>query len=162
VVFEAFALHGNLRAIAGGGRYDRLLADLSDGVADLPAVGFGVGDAVLLELLKECPAAKAQEEAALRANAPTQVYLVIAAEEHRPAALKLAQELRNAGWRCSFSLSAERVGKQFGAAEASGATTAVVIGAEWPLVKVKHLASRKEEEIAHPELVAWLRDQHAA
>ncbi len=162
VVFEAVSAKGGLRAIAGGGRYDRLLADLSDGGADLPAVGFGIGDAVLLELLKECPAAKAREEAALKANAPTQVYLVLATEERRSAALKLAQELRGAGWRCSFSLGAERVGKQFGAAETSGATYAVVIGAEWPMVRVKHLANRKEEEIAHPELVAWLGNQHAA
>ena len=43
VVFEAFALQGNLRAIAGGGRYDRLLADLSDGSADLlSASGWGI------------------------------------------------------------------------------------------------------------------------
>ena len=74
VVFEAFALQGNLRAIAGGGRYDRLLSDLSDGSADLPAVGFGVGDAVLLELLNETPAAKALEEEALKADAPLQIY----------------------------------------------------------------------------------------
>ena len=73
VVFEAFALQGNLRAIAGGGRYDRLLSDLSDGDVDLPAVGFGVGDAVLLELLKECAGANDQEASALKADAPVQI-----------------------------------------------------------------------------------------
>jgi histidyl-tRNA synthetase len=159
VVFEAFALQGNLRAIAGGGRYDRLLADLSDGSADLPAVGFGIGDAVLLELLKECPAAKAQEEAAIKADAPTQVYLVIAAEEQRASALSLAQQLRGAGWRVAFPLGAERVGKQFGAAEATGATHAVVIGTEWPTIKVKHLASRTEESLSQEALADWLRER---
>ncbi len=161
VVFEAFALQGNLRAIAGGGRYDRLLADLSDGAADLPAIGFGVGDAVLLELLKECPAAQAQEEAALKADAPTQVYLVIAAEEQRPAALALAQRLRTEGWRVAFPLGAERVGKQFGAAESAGATYAVVLGAEWPKVKIKRLADRHEEELAESDLLTWLGAQAA-
>lgn len=156
VVFEAFALKGNLRAIAGGGRYDRLLSDLSDGHADLPAVGFGMGDAVLLELLGECPGAKAREEAALKADAAVQLYLVIAAEEHRPEALALAQKLREAGWRVAYPLGAEKVGKQFGAAEASGASHAIVVGSEWPMLKVKRLADRHEESVPHDGLAAWL------
>lgn len=156
VVFEAFALKGNLRAIAGGGRYDRLLSDLSDGHADLPAVGFGMGDAVLLELLGECPGAKALEEAALKADAAVQLYLVIAAEGHRPEALALAQKLREAGWRVAYPLGAEKVGKQFGTAEASGATYAIVVGSEWPTLKVKRLADRHEESVPHDGLTAWL------
>lgn len=161
IVFEAFALQGTLRAIAGGGRYDRLLADLSNGSADLPAVGFGVGDAVLLELINEVPAAKVQEEAVLKADAAVQVYLVIAEEAQRPAALGLAQQLRSAGWRVAFALSGERVGKQFGAAEAAGATLAVVIGAEWPLLKVKHLATRTEEEVTQEALADFLKAKHS-
>ena len=156
VVFEAFALQGNLRAIAGGGRYDRLLADLSNGSADLPAVGFGVGDAVLLELLKETPAAKAQEEASLKADAPVQLYLVIADEAHRAEALALAQQLREAGWRVGFPLAHEKVGKQFGTAETVGASHAIVIGAEWPTLKVKRLADRHEEPVPANSLLAWL------
>jgi histidyl-tRNA synthetase len=162
IVFEAFALQGTLRAIAGGGRYDRLLADLSDEEADLPAVGFGIGDAVLLELINEVPAAKAQEEAFLKIDAPVQVYLVIALEDQRPSALGLAQSLRNNGWRVAFPLGAARVGKQFGAAEAASATYAVVIGAEWPLVKVKHLASRTEVELSQERLADWLQETHSS
>ena len=120
-------------------------------------MGFGVGDAVLLELINECPEAKKREEATLRADAPVQIYLVIAAEEQRPAALSLAQELRNAGWRVAFPLGAERVGKQFGAAEAAGASYAAVIGAEWPRIKIKRLADRHEEEVPQGELAEWLR-----
>ncbi len=162
IVFEAFALKGNLRAIAGGGRYDRLLADLSDGTADLPAVGFGVGDAVLLELIDEIPAVKAQEQAAIKADSPVQIYLVIAAEERRPESLRLAQQLRERGWRVGFPLGAERVGKQFGIAETAGASHAVVIGAEWPMVKVKRLADRHEEEVAQEALADWLKANHAS
>jgi len=51
-VFEAFDTKGELRAIAGGGRYDNLVKLISGGQADLPALGFGMGDVVLLELLK--------------------------------------------------------------------------------------------------------------
>lgn len=161
VVFEAFALRAGLRAIAGGGRYDRLLADLSDGSADLPAVGFGIGDAVLLELLPECPAAKALEEAAIKSDAPVQVYIVIADESHRPNALALAQDLRAGGWRVGFPLGGEKVGKQFGSAETLGASHAVVIGAEWPEVKVKRLADRVEHKLDHATLAVWLAGQYS-
>jgi histidyl-tRNA synthetase len=156
VVFEAFALKAGLRAIAGGGRYDRLLADLSEGAADLPAIGFGVGDAVLLELLDECPAAKAVELAALAADSPVQVYLVLADESRRAEALALAQDLRGDGWRVGYPLGSEKVGKQFGHAETLGASHAVVVGAEWPLLKVKRLADRVEDEVSKEALPAWL------
>ena len=161
VVFEAFALNGNLRAIAGGGRYDRLISDLSDGSEDLPAIGFGVGDAVLLELLNECPAAKVLEASVLKADAPVQVYLVIAAEAYRSRALALAQQLRQAGWRVGFPLRQEKVGKQFGTAEAAGASHAVVVGAEWPSVKVKRLADRHEVSVSQDSLTVWLAEELA-
>lgn len=51
IVFEAFDRKGVLRAIAGGGRYDALLETF--GGDPTPAVGFGFGDAVIVELLKE-------------------------------------------------------------------------------------------------------------
>lgn len=50
-VFEAFDRKGELRAIAGGGRYDKLLETF--GGDPTPACGFGFGDAVIVELLKE-------------------------------------------------------------------------------------------------------------
>jgi len=52
VVFEAFDRKGEFRAIAGGGRYDNLVKLISGGAVDLPALGFGMGDVVLLEFLK--------------------------------------------------------------------------------------------------------------
>jgi histidyl-tRNA synthetase len=52
VVFEVFDRAGEFRAIAGGGRYDDLLKNL--GGVDLPALGFGMGDVVLGEMLKAC------------------------------------------------------------------------------------------------------------
>src|SRR6185436_7684474 len=51
IVFELFDAQRSLRAICGGGRYDGLLKAL--GGVDLPAVGFGMGDVVLGELLKD-------------------------------------------------------------------------------------------------------------
>ena len=114
---------------------------------------------MLLELLKECAAAAAREEAFLKADAPVQIYLVVASEDHRAKALGLAQQLRSAGWRVSYSLGEERVGKQFGAAESCGASLAVVIGSEWPVLKVKRLADRHEEEVSQEDLPAWMQEK---
>ena len=52
VVFEAFDRKRDFRAVAGGGRYDNLVSLISGGRVNLPALGFGMGDVVLLELLK--------------------------------------------------------------------------------------------------------------
>ena len=61
VVFEVFDRGAKLRAIAGGGRYDNLIAQLSDGAVDLPALGFAMGDVVLGELIKEHARGRANE-----------------------------------------------------------------------------------------------------
>ncbi|XP_068473341.1 histidine--tRNA ligase, chloroplastic/mitochondrial isoform X2 [Phaseolus vulgaris] len=51
IVFEGFDREGKLRAICGGGRYDHLFSTF--GADDIAACGFGFGDAVIVELLKE-------------------------------------------------------------------------------------------------------------
>src|SRR5205823_11834018 len=56
-VFEVFDRAGKFRAIAGGGRYDKLIAQLSDGAVSMPALGFAMGDVVLGELINEIPQA---------------------------------------------------------------------------------------------------------
>ena len=58
IVFELFDRAGKFRAIAGGGRYDNLIAQLSDGAVSLPALGFAMGDVVLSELINEIPRAR--------------------------------------------------------------------------------------------------------
>jgi len=52
IVFECFDRAGTLRAIAGGGRYNRLLS-LYGSKEEIPACGFGFGDCVIVELLKD-------------------------------------------------------------------------------------------------------------
>ena len=54
IVWEAFDRRGELRAIMGGGRYDRLLELYGGDKCQIPCVGFGFGDCVIMELLKEC------------------------------------------------------------------------------------------------------------
>ena len=157
VVFEVFDRSKNERALAGGGRYDKLLSLMSDGKVDLPALGFGMGDVVLANLINDTPAAKAQLDAWLAKNAACEVYVVIAKEERRAEALALVQQLRDAGHRTDFPLTAAKVGKQFQTAEQLGARLTVLIGDEWPQVKVKTLATREETLVAACEVLAFLK-----
>jgi histidyl-tRNA synthetase len=154
VVFEVFDRGKKERALSGGGRYDRLLSLMSDGKVDLPALGFGMGDVVLLNLIEETPAAKAKMDAWCAAQHACDLYVVIAKEELRPQALALVQELRDAGKRVDFPLTPAKVGKQFQTAEQLGARLAAVVGDEWPNLKVKTLATREERQLGKAELLA--------
>jgi histidyl-tRNA synthetase len=157
VVFEVFDRSKNERALAGGGRYDKLLSLMSDGKADLPALGFGMGDVVLANLINDTPTAKAQLDAWLARERAADVYVVIAKEERRPDALALVQRLRDAGQRTDFPLTAAKIGKQFQNAEQLGARIAVLVGDEWPQVKVKVLATREETLVAADSVLTFLQ-----
>jgi histidyl-tRNA synthetase len=87
------------------------------------------------------------------------IFVVIAKEERRPAALGIVQQLRDAGLRVDFPLTAAKVGKQFQSAEQVGAGLAVLVGDEWPQVRIKTLATRQEHQIPHTELADWLRNR---
>jgi histidyl-tRNA synthetase len=156
-VFEVFDRAGKERAIAGGGRYDSLLSQMSDGRVGLPALGFGMGDVVLGNLLDEVPAARERMAAWISAQHPAEVYVVIAAEERRPEALGVVQRIRAADVRTDYALTPAKVGKQLQSAEERGAKCAVIVGNEWPVVKVKQLASREEREVPVEALAAELK-----
>src|SRR5207248_7141574 len=87
VVFEVFDRSKNERALAGGGRYDKLLSLMSDGKVDLPALGFGMGDVVLANLIEETPHAKAKMDAWIAQKHACDIFVVIAKEGRRNDAL---------------------------------------------------------------------------
>jgi histidyl-tRNA synthetase len=118
-VFELFDAKGELRAVCGGGRYDNLLESL--GGVDLPALGFGMGDVVLGELLRERGLAPPAEPA-------VDVFLAAISQEDLAEILGLARELRDAGLRAEYALSPQAVGKQLKLADSRGARVAVVVG----------------------------------
>ncbi len=156
VVFEVFDRSKNERALAGGGRYDKLLSLMSDGKVDLPALGFGMGDVVLANLIADIPAAAAKRDAWLAREHACDIYVIIAKEDRRSDALALVQRLREAGHRVDFPLTAAKVGKQFQTAEHLSATRAILVGDEWPQVKLKTLATREEVSVGVDELAARL------
>jgi histidyl-tRNA synthetase len=162
VVFEAFDRGGKLRALAGGGRYDNLINQLSDGAVSSPAIGFAMGDVVLGELIGEIPVAKAQIETAIAAERNLDIYIVIAKEERRAAALAQVQSLRDRGYRVDYPLTAAKVGKQFQTAEQLGARVAILFGDEWPKVAVKNLATGEQVTILHEQLQAHLQTLRGA
>ena len=158
-VFEVFDRGRRERALAGGGRYDELLALMSDGKVSLPALGIGMGDVVLANLIDDTPHARNRMETWIAQSHAADIFIVIAKEERRPDALTLVQQLRDDGLRVDFLLTALKVGKQFQAADQAGASLVILVGEEWPQVKIKVLATRQEEQIVHTELADWLRNR---
>lgn len=153
IVWEIHDRKGELRAIAGGGRYDNLLKQISS--VDLPALGFGMGDVVLTELLKD-------RGLLPKLDWELDCYAVIADEALRTEALALIHQLRDAGISVDYALTPAKVGKQFQAASALGARFALVVGPdEWKTgeVKLKNLHSGAEERVKVTEVPSRLRGQ---
>jgi len=118
-VFELFDAGHSLRAICGGGRYDNLLAAV--GGVDLPALGFGMGDVVLGELLRERGLVPGPGDR-------LDVFLAGVTPDDMPHLLPLAHALRDAGLRVEYPLGSTNLAKQLKLADTRGARLAVVIG----------------------------------
>ncbi len=160
VVFEVFDSKKSMRAVAGGGRYDTLVGVISDGNVEMPATGFAMGDYVIRNLIEETPHAELNMAAWLQRNAAAcDIYLVLADDSKRPEALEILGDLRNAGISCDLPFTAAKVNKQFQSAERSGARFALVIGSEFPELKLKALSSRSEEPCHVLNLADWLTDR---
>ena len=136
VVFEAFDRKGEFRAIAGGGRYNNLVKLISGGKVDLPALGFGLGDVVLLELLKA-------RNLLPKFDAPMDVFVVIEDESLRAISLKLIHDLRAAGFAVEYSLTPAKADKQL--KRAQELKVAHTIRAESDAyVRIRKMSSRDE------------------
>jgi histidyl-tRNA synthetase len=151
-VFEAFDRKGELRAIAGGGRYNDLVKKL--GGPDLPAVGFAIGD-VTLGLLLE---ARGLMPAFVQAS---DVYCVIGGEPERKAAFADIHALRAMGYRVDYPIKDLAFGKQFKAAVESGAKLALIYGGDElarGVVKIRDLRDRSEQDVPRDQVRAVVRD----
>jgi histidyl-tRNA synthetase len=135
-VFEAFDAKGEFRAIAGGGRYDNLIKLISGGKVNLPALGFGMGDVVLLELLKA-------RGLLPKFDANVDVFILIEDETLRAPSLKLVQDLRTAGYAVEYSLTTAKSDKQFKRAQELKATYTAKFESD-SYVRVRNLKSREE------------------
>lgn len=149
-VFEAFQTVGTGRALAGGGRYDNLVKKL--GYQDMAAVGFGMGDVTVADLL-ELVGKGGSLDTSLDA------YVVIGAPECRAKALEVVTSLRRAGLKTDFSFKDTSFGKQFKQADVLGATFAVILGTDElskNCAKIKNLSSGEECEVSILEVVSYI------
>jgi histidyl-tRNA synthetase len=154
-VFEAFDKKGQFRAIAGGGRYDHLVKLISGNKVDLPALGFGMGDVVLLELL--------QARGLLpKFDAVLDVFCLIEDEALRETSLRLIQDLRAAGCAVDYSFTPTKPDKQFKRAlelKARYTIRAERADSAALRVKVKDLQTREEKTLALNEAVQFISSQ---
>src|SRR5438034_6722052 len=118
-VFELFDTGKTLRAICGGGRYDDLLDQIAG--VDLPCAGFGMGDVVLGELLRE-------HGAPVPASAMLDAFLVAVSGADVLPVVQLAHRLRDRGLAVEYALKPQAVRKQLELAAARGAPRAVIVG----------------------------------
>ena len=152
IVFEAYALKYKMRAIFGGGRYDRLLSDL--GGDRITAVGLGFGDVVITDLLGEAGKIKS-----LAGTAKIDLAVGFMEEAQRPVAVRIAQAWRFPGRdkKVELGLCPEKAKRFFGRVGKGGVEEAVFLGPDDIAsgnVRVKNLKDRTERRISLNDLCA--------
>ncbi|MSU22137.1 MAG: histidine--tRNA ligase [Pedosphaera sp.] len=148
IVFEAFDKKGEFRAIAGGGRYDNLVKLISGGKANLSAIGFGMGDVVLLELLKD-------RNLLPQFDAKLHAFCRIEDEALRGESLRLIQTLREAGFALDYSFLPASSDKQFKRAIESKAISTFKLDRTPTgevLIRLKNLRTREEKTLIPSEV----------
>ena len=151
VVFELFDTAGEFRAICGGGRYDTLLGSL--GGVDLPALGFGMGDVVLGELLRAknlFPPAAAGTEFWVASGDGVEVADV----------MRIASGLRRSGRSVEYALKPQQLSRQLKSADAAGAAQAIVLQKDQfadGRVTLKDLRSGTEQAVPLDDLITQLK-----
>jgi histidyl-tRNA synthetase len=140
------------RAIMGGGRYDNLVTAL--GGQPLSAVGIACSDVTLEEMLE------------LRGKLPElprvlDAFVAQYSAAERPTAIRVAQQLRDAGFKTELTMSEAALDKQLKAAVNSGARFTVIVAPDELArgeVNVKNLQNREQRSIKIEDLTATLQN----
>ena len=141
-VFELFDARGEFRAICGGGRYDDLLQSI--GGVDLPALGFGMGDVVLTELLRSRNLLPAPEFG-------TDYWIAADDETMLPDVMTVAGRLRAKSQSVEYALKSQSLSRQLKTASTAGARKVVLLRRDDfanGKVTVKTLADGSEQNVA--------------
>jgi len=117
-VFELFDAKGEFRAICGGGRYDDLLSTI--GGVDLPALGFGMGDVVLTELLRARELLPAPDLA-------TEYWVASEDESMLPDVMSVAGRLRAKARSVEYALKSQTLSRQLKTASSAGVRNVVLL-----------------------------------
>jgi len=153
-VFEAWEVGGDIkRAILGGGRYDKLLADVGGDL--LPAVGYAMGDVVFTLVLKKYGLLPKE----LKVN-PAEVLVTVFSQELFGESMKLASELRANGLNVVCYSEPAKLPKQFKYADRMGMRIVTVSGpeeAETNKVTIKDLGRGKQVTVAREKAAGAIR-----
>ncbi|UCC73128.1 MAG: histidine--tRNA ligase [Gemmatimonadota bacterium] len=150
IVFELWDAQRKLRAICGGGRYDELL-QLIAGV-DMPALGFGMGDVVLSELLRD-------HGLLPKPGRSLDCFVAWLGADGQRHALRATQALRSAGLSVIFEFRDRRLANQLKSADQLGARRAVILGpkeVEEKQARVRDMSTGAERVVRFDELAATL------
>jgi len=123
VVFEVHALFGELRAIAGGGRFDNLLHEF--GGPSVPATGMGMGDCVLEILLKQ--------KGLINKNVTQKkldYFIALADKKYLKEFYEIITEIRTRNYSANFSYKQAGLSKQLKEASSQNAVKCIIIGSE--------------------------------
>lgn len=155
-VFEVVSPQlGESTVICGGGRYDRLLADL--GGPELPGVGFAIGEDRLIEILPESFRQKVAERQRL--------LLVPLGEAAQAATLPLARELTRHGFAVELEVTGRSLRAALKRADRGGFRWAVILGeAELAqrAVMLRDLQAGSQELVSWTQLPARLQQGEVA
>ena len=141
-VFELFDANGEFRAICGGGRYDDLLSSI--GGVNLPALGFGMGDVVLTELLRSRNLLPTPEFG-------TEYWVAADDDSMLPEVMTVASRLRAKSRSVEYALKSQTLARQLKTASAAGVQRVVLLRRDdytKGKVTVKTLADGSEQSLA--------------
>ncbi|MFW3331500.1 histidine--tRNA ligase [Aerococcus viridans] len=142
-IFEIMSedkVFGAQTTICGGGNYDGLVQEISDGKESTPGFGFGLGIERLILLMKA-------QEVQVPDMHELDVYVVNIGDGTDEAAMKVLQHVRRAGFSADRNFFGAKPKKQFRDANKLGADLVVTIGEselENNQITVKHMTSGNE------------------
>lgn len=153
-VFEALAISSDVRrSIAGGGRYDNLLAEV--GGDPLPGVGFAMGDMVISLVLDELGLLPEN-----RGSSPAKIFVTVFDDESLNHSYNLSSELRQAGLYIYSYPTPDKLAKQFRHADRIGASIALILGPDEIAdgkVAIKDLKSRDQTVVPREQVIEVIR-----
>ncbi len=151
LVFEAFDIRGELRAILGGGRYNGLSSLISD--QDIPAIGFGMGDVVLELLLK-------------RTNlwhkdiSGNRYYVCTVSDDAASFSLKLSIDLRKKGADVIRDMGKRSLSAQLRSASVNGCSYAIILGTKevsTGSITIRNMSDGRQEAISIEEFLSSIK-----
>lgn len=150
-VYEVYVKDGSITSsIGGGGRYDKMITDFIGNGMKYPAVGVSFGLNVIYEILKD---RKEFSEKAL-----TDIFIIPMGTEIQ--CLKIAQELRNAGYKVEVEMKSKKMKKALDYANNENIPYVLILGEDElnnNCITLKDMNNKTQEQVALESLSETLK-----